>query len=851
MDGQFTCPGPGDVWFTMPAVMARRGGSMANPGDQDPDRTQLLATHAPGAMPARDGDLPHGLRLGRYRIESLLGRGGMGEVYRAEQIEPVRRTVALKLLRGQALDPRRKAHFEIERQVLAQMRHPAIAQIHDADTTPDGHPFFVMEFIDGQPITAYCQSRALPLRARLALFIEVCEGVQHAHQKGVIHRDLKPGNLLVDDSEGRARPKIIDFGIATAAARAGTREVAGTPDYMSPEQAAGDQVVLDTRSDVYSLGVVLCELLSGQRPRVRGETVSTQPHTASLPSAQIAALTVDQRARLARAQGTRPDAMQRVLRRELDWVVARAMAFERGDRYPSAAALAEDLRRFLDGRPLHAVPHSRGYALRKFAGRHRAGLAAGVVATLALVGGLALSVHGLMQARAQRAIAEQRSAELEKVVAFQQSTLEGIDIEAMGAGMGAALRSQLDRAEPADASAAERALARASTADIARELIEGHILAGAEEAIDGDFGDQPGLAGDLRQAVARVRFALGLYEEAARGFAAVADERAAVLGPAHRRTLEAREGQALSLLRAGQAARVRDLLGPLLPGLDSMPPTDELRVKLELEHSEALAALGERPRALEIQQALYERLRAGRGEQDPLTLRVLNNVAINHGATGDPATAVGLFRELLAIYQRRYDEDHEDTRRAMGNLAAFLADAGQFREASEINRRLAGVHTRLLGSDHPLTLSNRSNLATDLMELGELDEAGRELHAVIEARARVLGPEHPQTLRSELGLASLLARLGRAAEAEAQFRKVLALRTRILGPGHPDTITVQLRLAGLLAGTGRTPQALALLQPVWERLSASPEGAAQAQRVAAQLEELRRGDAIAAASHPL
>ena len=824
---------------------------MADPGDHDdPDRTRLLATHAPGALPPREGDLPHGLRLGRYRIESLLGRGGMGEVYRAEQIEPVRRTVALKLLRGQALDPRRKAHFEIERQVLAQMRHPAIAQIHDADTTPDGQPFFVMEFIDGQPITAYCEARALPLRARLALFIEVCEGVQHAHQKGVIHRDLKPGNLLVDDSEGRARPKIIDFGIATAAARVGTNEVAGTPDYMSPEQAAGDQALLDTRSDVYSLGVVLCELLSGQRPRVRGETVSTQPHTASLPSAQIAALPAERRAQLARAQGIRPDAMQRVMRRELDWVVARAMAFERGDRYPSAAALAEDLRRFLDGKPLHAVPPSRPYALRKFAGRHRAGLAAGVVATLALVGGLALSVHGLMQARAQRAIAEQRSAELEKVVAFQQSTLEGIDIEAMGAGMGAALRRQLDRTDPADASAAERALARASTADIARELIEGHVLAGAEEAIAGDFGDQPGLAADLRQAVARVRFALGLYDGAGQGFAAVADERARVLGPAHRATLEAREGQALSLLRAGQAARVRDLLEPLLPQLGSMPPTDELRVKLELDYSEALAALGERPRALEFQQALHERLRAGRGEHDPLTLRVLNNVAINHGATGDPATAVKLFRELLAIYQRRYDEDHEDTRRAMGNLAAFLADAGEFREASEINRRLAGVHTRLLGTDHPLTLSNRSNLASDLMELGELDEAGRELHAVIEARTRVLGAEHPQTLRSELGLASLLARLGQAAEAEAQFRKVLALRTRILGPEHPDTITVQLRLAGHLAGTGRTPQALALLQPVWERLSASPEGAAQAQRVAAQLDELRGGGAIAAASHP-
>jgi len=821
---------------------------MSKPVDHDPDRTELLSTQAPGGAPPRAGELPPGLRLGRYRIDSLLGRGGMGEVYRAEQIEPVRRTVALKLLRGHALDPRRKAHFEIERQVLAQMRHPAIAQIHDADTTPDGHPFFAMEFIDGQPITAYCQARALPLAQRLGLFIEICEGVQHAHQKGVIHRDLKPGNLLVDDSQGRARPRIIDFGIATAAARAGTREVAGTPDYMSPEQAAGDQALLDTRSDVYSLGVVLCELLSGQRPQARGETLSPQAHAAPLPSAQLDAMPAAQRARLARVQGQRPRRMRRLLREDLDWVVARAMAHERADRYPSAAALAEDLRRFLDGRPLHAVPPSRLYVWRKFAARHRGALAAGAFATLALVAGLALSLHGLLQARAQRAIAEQRSAELEKVVAFQQSTLEGIDIEAMGLGMAAALRRQMAQAGAGDAPALERALARASTADIARELVDGHILGGAEGAIAGDFGDQPALAADLREAVARVRFALGLYDGAAQGFAAVAQERATVLGPSHRRTLEAREGQALSLLRAGQAAQARELLEPLLPRLAALPVTDELRVKLELDHSEALAAMGERPRALEIQSALHERLRQARGEHDPLTLRVLNNVAINQGATGNPARAIALFRELLALYLPKYGEDHEDSRRAMGNLAAFLADDRQFREASQINRRLARINTRLLGADHPLTLSNRSNLATDLMELGELDEAGRELHSVIEARARVLGPEHPQTLRSELGLASLLAALARPAEAEAQLRKVLAARIRVLGAGHPDTVTVQLRLANLLAQTGRRPQALALLRSAWHPLSSRPSAAAQAQRLADMLSELDGGTAVAAAS---
>ncbi|HET6436248.1 MAG TPA: serine/threonine-protein kinase, partial [Xanthomonadaceae bacterium] len=212
----------------------------------DGDATELLATRGqPTLAQAADGGdpaapLPAGARLGRYRIEGLLGRGGMGEVYRAEQLEPVRRTVALKLLRRQRLGARHLAHFEVERQLLARMRHPAIAQVYDADTTAEGHPFFAMEYIAGSPLTRFCEEHALSLRQRLELLIRICEGVQHAHQKGVIHRDLKPGNLLVDLVDGRPLPKIIDFGIATAAAGEGGREIAGTPDYMSPEQAGGD-----------------------------------------------------------------------------------------------------------------------------------------------------------------------------------------------------------------------------------------------------------------------------------------------------------------------------------------------------------------------------------------------------------------------------------------------------------------------------------------------------------------------------------------------------------------------------------------------------------------------------------
>ncbi|NLA66700.1 MAG: serine/threonine protein kinase, partial [Gammaproteobacteria bacterium] len=363
--------------------------------DEDPDRTELLATRA-GTVAADDArTLPSGARIGRYRIVELLGRGGMGEVYRAAQLAPVRRTVALKLLRGRRLDARRLAAFEVERQMLAQMRHPAIAQVYDADTTPAGEPWFAMEFIAGSTLTGYCEARALPLAQRLRLFIGICEGVQHAHQKGVVHRDLKPGNLLVDEVDGRPHPKVIDFGIATAAG-GGEREVAGTPDYMSPEQAAGEPGMVDTRSDVWSLGVVLFELLTGHRPLAAGETLAGDARTLALPSRRLDTLPPEEGRRLARARGVSVPRMRRLLRHELDWVVARAMAHERSARYPSAAALADDIQRFLDGRALSAVPATRRYVAGKFMRRHRAGLAATAVAVAAMVGGLALSLHGLL-----------------------------------------------------------------------------------------------------------------------------------------------------------------------------------------------------------------------------------------------------------------------------------------------------------------------------------------------------------------------------------------------------------------------------------------------------------------------
>jgi non-specific serine/threonine protein kinase/serine/threonine-protein kinase len=786
---------------------------MAAGTQDDPERTELLGarTVAAGALAGDGTSLPPGARLGRYRIEALLGEGGMGAVYRAEQLEPVRRTVALKLLRAQRLDARHLAYFEVERQLLARMRHPAIAQIYDADTTPDGHPFFAMEFIAGSPITRYCDERRLGLGERLALFIRVCEGVQHAHQKGVIHRDLKPGNLLVDEVDGRALPKIIDFGIATATSLTEGREVAGTPDYMSPEQSGADPALVDTRSDVYALGVVLCELLTGQRPSGAGETVTGHARSQRLPSEQLSTLPPADAAQLAQARGEPLSRIQRALRGELDWVVARAMRHERGERYPSATALAEDLQRFLDRRPLQAVPASRRYSLRKFAARHRAGIAATAVVALALLGGLGLSVYGLLQARAQRAIAEQRSAQLEKVAAFQQSMLEGIDIEAMGIGMADGLRTQVEHDSPADAPAFERALGRASTADIARGLVDRDILANAERVIARDFASEPALAADLRESVARVRIALGLPKAAAAGFADVAAYRTRALGASAADTLRARQEQAGALLAAAEPKQALAVAQAALRDAAALPPSDPSRIRLRMHHAEAVSALGDRPRARKLLQELRADSIELRGESDPATMEVGNDLAILLGRMGEPKAGRALLEKLVPLRERVLGKDAADTLSSLHNLAVMRIMTGDKDGAVALQRGLVATQTRRLGAEHPQTLAERGNLSNMLIDSGKAQEALPIATAVLDADTRVLGAEHPQTVRAKLNLSSLYARLGQFDKTLQLQQEVIDVRERTLGRRHPDTLYILVNRAGTLHQAGRSRESLAML----------------------------------------
>ena len=782
--------------------------------DEDLAPTEGLPTRAgPGGLQAEGAALAPGDRLGRYRIDGLLGRGGMGEVYRASQLEPVRRTVAIKLLHARRLDARHLAYFEVERQLLAQMKHPAIAQVFDAGATPEGFPFFVMEFIEGSPLTSFCEHRGLSLHERLELFIRVCEGVQHAHQKGVIHRDLKPGNILVSEVDGRPLPKIIDFGIATAASRSlaagervGELERAGTPDYMSPEQAGLEGVEVDTRSDVYSLGVLLYELLAGRRPGA-GEDSTAAAHTASTtirpPSAQIETLAPGSASARAGQLGLSKPRLRRVLRSELDWVVLKAMRHDRGQRYSSAAELVQELQRFLEDRPLLAVPSSRRYVLGKYVRRHRLGLAAAAAVSLAVLSGLAVSLYSLQQAREQRELAEQRSADLERVAAFQQSMLEDIDVEAMGQGIASSLREQVAKAAPASLPAFEETLAATSPPDLARGLVDREILASALQAIERDFGDQPALAAELRGAIGQVQVALGLSAQAAKQFEAVADFHEAAHGAAAPQTLAARNLQADAMARDGRPEEALALVERNLGHAASLPEGAEVRLDAESQQAGLVFVLGDRPRARAMQQALYDRERARREADDPKLLMLLDELGLSRGRMGEIAEARDIFEDLYVRRRESLGPEHETTLATMGRLAVMRAMDGDLAPAAQLQHERAEISARKLGAEHPVTLSERGNLANMLLGLRQYEESEALMRAVLEARQRLYGADAAVTLRTKLNLASLLARRKQFDEALRMESELLQARRRLLGPEHPDTVFLEVNHASTMHRAAR------------------------------------------------
>lgn len=775
------------------------------------DATRPIDTGRMQAQSARgepDDQLATGTRIGPFVVDGLLGRGGMGVVYRATQHEPFVREVALKLLGRRDLSAGQMAMFEVERHVLAQMNHPAIASIHDAGTTQDGRPWFAMEYVEGLPLTEWCDRERLSLAARLALFVRVCRGVQHAHQKGVVHRDLKPGNILVTAIDGEPRPKIIDFGIAVAAARSFSAPAIahiGTPAYMSPEQSGETGLDVDTRSDVYSLGVVLMELLIGSTSTagMAASGRALQRSTSlTVPSTGLAAITASERAQVAMLRRLAPKRLLRALREDLDHIVARATARDRNGRYDTVALLADDVERFLAHRPVLAAPDSASYRISRFVRRHRLAFVAGATAVTALAAGLALAITAFWEADAQRRIAEQRSAELDRVSKFQQAMLETIDVSAMGQRLAAHQVEQLERALEGEPDAAGRlaafreSLARTNPVDVARTLIGTDVLARALEAIDRDFADQPKVAFELKVSVADVQHAIGAYTEATATYGAALDDATRDFGAGSAQAANAAGGLGFALNRLGRTDEAEAVLREALAATTATlgaehPETISLGHVLGLNLNDQ----GRGAEALPLFEAAIRQRTLDDGPNAESTLTARTGRALALIRTGDQENALAEFRAVAEGRRAALGLEDPDTIAAIGNVAGLLGTMGRLEEALPLQREAYAYSLRTRGADHPQTLADANNLGSTLSSLGEIDEALPLLQNTLAARRRVLGPEHPQTLRSMVNLGSVLARVERYGEALPLYAEVVVTRERTLGPGHPDTLSARVNHA--------------------------------------------------------
>jgi eukaryotic-like serine/threonine-protein kinase len=478
-----------------------------------PEPLPVTQDYAPEPESGEFGSLGEklGTRIGPYTLVEAIGEGGMGSVYRAEQVDPVKRTVALKLIKA-GMDTRHVlARFEAERQALALMDHPNIARVLDAGATDAGRPFFVMELVRGVPITKFCDEHGLTPRERLELFIPVCQAIQHAHQKGIIHRDIKPSNVLVAMYDGRPVPKVIDFGVAKAtegqfaeaATFTGFGNVVGTPEYMSPEQAAPGQLDIDTRSDVYALGVLLYELLAGSTPhdrarlkkaalleilRVIREEEPPRPSTKLSSSDALPSIAANRRMDPAR--------LTRLIRGELDWVVMKALEKDRDRRYATANGFAADVQRYLADEPVSAGPPSRVYRMRKFVRRNKASVLAASLVVVALLAGVVGTSIGMVRADRAR-VAEERQRE-----AAENARIDEARQRARAQTIAEFMQGILEGAGPS--------VAKGRDGKLLKELMD----AAAARIDGGKLKDDPEAESELRRTIGNVYQALSELDSA-------------------------------------------------------------------------------------------------------------------------------------------------------------------------------------------------------------------------------------------------------------------------------------------------------------------------------------------------
>jgi len=824
------------------------GSSVASP---DTVGSAPTVGSAGGAAPAVDFSIERpGQTIGRYKLLEQIGEGGFGIVYLAEQEQPVRRRVALKIIKL-GMDTREViARFEAERQALALMDHPHIAKVLDAGATQTGRPYFVMELVQGVPITEYCNRRKLPLRERLHLFSLVCGAVQHAHQKGIIHRDIKPSNVLVTFVDDKPAPKVIDFGIAKATQARLTEhtlftelgQFIGTPAYMSPEQSDPIGADVDTRSDIYSLGVLLYELLTGTTPfdgkalrnagldEIKRIIREDEPPR---PSTRLSRLGAELDA-VARLRAIAPSRLRATLRGDLDWIVMKALEKDRRRRYETANGLAMDLERHLAGEPVVAAPPSASYRLHKFVKRNRTPVAAGGAVALALVLGVVGFAWQSAVARGQRdraLLAEEqtrrRANELDQVVDFQAQMLAQIDPTAAGIELTQDVRARFDAAlAKAELSDEERTRqveafadqwSRVNATDAARELIDLTILRPAARAIDKQFADQPTVAATLRHKLAERYYGLGLFGAALALEQQALAERRCVLGDEHPDTLISVNTAGVYLSDLGRAEEAEASYRDAIEKTRRVLGDDHRDTLVCISNLGSLLLTGGRIAEAEpyVHEALDRRRRV-LGDDDAETLDSVRLLGVLRKEQGRLDECEACYRQVLAGRRRALGETHPDTLSMMHDLGVLLNTRGKLDEATACFREVTALKRRVLGEAHPSTLRSMQGLGTVLDSSGRSEEAEALLREALASQRRLLGADHISTSATMGNLAVLLLRRNKLAEAEPIARETLERRTRVFGPSHNATLVANNVMGQVLIGQGR----LAEGEPYWQEAAA-------------------------------
>jgi eukaryotic-like serine/threonine-protein kinase len=790
----------------------------------DPERTRVPdgASAPPGATVA-----------GRYKLLERIGEGGMGTVWVAEQTQPVRRKVALKLIKAGMDSKQVLNRFEAERQALALMDHPHIAKVLDGGTTEIGRPFFVMEYVKGVPLTTYCDGARLSVADRLRLFTQVCQAVQHAHQKGIIHRDLKPANILVCPYDGKPVPKVIDFGLAKAMQEPLTEHtmftahgmLLGTPLYMSPEQAEVNNLDVDTRSDVYALGVILYELLTGTTPlehrrlkeaswlellRLIKEEETPRPSARLSGSATLP--------RVAAQRQLEPVKLTRLVRGELDWIVLKALEKDRDRRYETANSFALDVQRYLAGESVLAAPPSASYRLRKFVRKHRAAFLMAAVILFLLLAGVAVSTWQAV--RATEAEGEARLAERDARQAQKQAERDR-DAKDL------ALQNEEQERKYAQAIAdfvtndflaltsveGQERFGRPTEAYPGKDTTLRQLLDRAAAKLDQRGGLDPRIEAELRWMIGVNYRGLG---EAGRAIPFL--ERCVALrkkwfGPGHEETLLAQNSLAVAYGSAGKLHQALPLIEETLKLLKAQLGADHPHTLICMNNlASAYRDAGKLHQALPLFKETLKLAKARLGTNHSVTLACMAGLGKCYLAAGKPDQALPLFKETLRRATARLGADHSVTLACMAGLGGCYLAVGKPDQALPLLEETLRLRKARLGADHPLTFTSMNDLAGAYRDAGKPDQALALLEETLKLTKAKLRADDPLTLSSMNNLAAAYLVAGKPDQALPLLEETFRLTKARLGADHPLTLASMNDLAGAYRDAGKLDQALPLIE---------------------------------------